>query len=317
MVKNVVNKIKELPLSKKIQIICAILLTICFIIVIPVYAWFTNQKKAAEMFKVQYPNALYINAAHREDQMYFDLDGININEYAKDPVTGMPIYRENANGELEGIKVEKFRYVFSVSGSSTDEFTLQMAHTTNNLFTYTLYEAEQYTSCTENDDEGGVPISYTLVGQDITGTQKTTTISETDKDRIVVYKQHSNSHNENRVQVIGDEFVDSAEDVIYYVRDEDATDKDSTGYKNKSGSHAIKSTSGSTNSYYNKTYGGNLNVEEHSVPLYWQKNYTITEDSNKNFCKYFVLEVTWNEREQGQQTEKETDMIYFSVKRIS
>ena len=306
--KNQIKKFKELTLSKKVQLITAILLTTGLITAIPVYAWFSNQKKAAEMYKVQYPNSLYINAAHREDQSNLKLDGININEYAKDPITGVLL----TDNEGEKIKVEKYQYVFSVSGSSTSEFTLQMAHTNNNLFTYTLYEADNYTSCTKNDENG--TITYTLVGQDITGTEKTTTIPDVNKDRIVKYTHKVNTHNENTLQVIGDTYVKNVESDLYYVRSSSEITGTNIGYKNQSGSLAIKSTD---NSFYTKTYGDNLNVEEHSVPLYWQGNISVTTDSNKNFCKYFVLEVTWNDNEQAAQTKKETDMVYFSVKRIS
>ena len=42
------------------------------------------------MFKVKYPNALYINAAHREDRINFKLDGIDVDN----------TYVENVDGTL-------------------------------------------------------------------------------------------------------------------------------------------------------------------------------------------------------------------------
>ena len=317
--KNIIKKYKELTLSKKVQLITAIILTVGLMSAIPVYAWFTSQKKAAEMYKVQYPNSLYINAAHREDQSNLKLDGININEYAKDPITGAVLVDENE----EKIKVEKYQYVFSVSGSSTSEFMLQMAHTNNNLFTYTLYEAENFISCTENNNNETV--TYTLNGQTITGSQKTATISEEDKNRIVKYTHKANTHNENTLQVIGDNYVNDTESDLYYVRNVSAISGTNIGYKNKDTSKPF-SENNTTNffakkdvndSFYSKTYGSNTNVDIRSVPLYWQGNISVTTDSNKNFCKYFILEVTWDDDEQAAQTAKETDMVYFSVKRIS
>lgn len=303
--KRIINKFKELSLVKRVQFIIAALLTAGLIAAMPVYAWFTSQKKAAEMYKVQFPNTLYINAAHREDQMYFNLDGININGYAKDPITGQPILDQSN----EKVKVDRYRYVFAVSGSNTTNFTLQMAHTTNNLFTYTIYEADQYTGCTEVEKEGAVT-GYTLTGLTLSGTSKTETIGAAYKDRVVVYQQHRNSHTENQLQVIGDSYVDSADTDLFYLRG--ALPIEGENYKNKSGSLAVKSKE---DTYYSKTYGNNTNVESHAVPLYWQKSFDVNSDNNKNFCKYFVLEVTWNEDEQANQTKKETDMIYFSVKR--
>ncbi len=43
------------------------------------------------MFKVKYPNALYINAAHREDRINFELDGIDVDN----------TYAERLDGSLE------------------------------------------------------------------------------------------------------------------------------------------------------------------------------------------------------------------------
>lgn len=314
--KKIIKKFSELTLSKKIQLITALILTTGLLVAIPVYAWFNRQKKAAEMFKVEYPNSLYINAAHREDKCYLKLDAININGYAKDSITG-EVLTENG----EKVKVTKYQYVFSVSGSSTSVFTLQMAHTNNNLFKYTLYEAENYASCVESTDNGET--NYTLSGNDINDTSKTTTISETDKDRIVKYKHKADTHNENQLQVIGDNYVNDVESDIYYVKSDSAISGENTGYQNEDTTHSFSSYSPTnyfartTDNYYTKTYGDNTNVEIHSVPLYWQGDINVITDNNKNFCKYFVLEVTWNDAEQATQTEKETDMIYFSVKRVS
>ena len=46
-IKNILKKLKKLPLRKKIQIATAAALTISLAVAIPVYAWFNNQKKAA------------------------------------------------------------------------------------------------------------------------------------------------------------------------------------------------------------------------------------------------------------------------------
>ena len=75
--KKIVHKIKELTAAKKIRLAVALLLTAAMMVAVPTYAWFSQQQKAAEMYKVQYPNSLYINAAHREDQIFFDLDAVN------------------------------------------------------------------------------------------------------------------------------------------------------------------------------------------------------------------------------------------------
>lgn len=284
--KNIIKRIMELSTPKKYQISIALVLSIALVVTIPVYAWFTNQKKAAEMYKVEYPNALYINAAHREDRIFFGLDGINVNEYQTD-----------SNGDIvkdandQPVKITNKRYIFSVSGANTNSFTLQMAHTNNNLFTYTVYAATQYTSNEASSTAGGQSAV------------------------IIPYTQHKNSHNENTIQVIGDTYVDSADTDLYYLKGDSVQGE----YKNNKDDYSAskKAVNSTDNKYYSRTYGSNTNVQDHSVPSYWQGDVSVTMDANKNFCSYFILEVTWDDTQQSAQTSKETDLIYFSVKRKS
>ena len=267
--KNMIKKFKGLTVSKKIQIIAAMTFTIALLVAIPVYAWFTNQKKAAEMFKVAYPNTLYINAAHREDQVNFALDGIDVNAYQTD-----------ANGNIvtgsndQPIKITEKRYVFSVSGANTNQFILQMAHTNNNLFTYKIYEA---TETTTKPSSGTTYVEYKATGK----------------------------HNENSMVFAGDSVSEG--DMLYYVKGSLVTGE----YKNVAAGSSIAKNN-DTN--YSKTYGDNTNVEEHAVPSYWQATIN-SEEANNQFCKHFILEVTWVDEVQASQTAKETDLVYFSVQR--
>lgn len=307
--KRIITRIKELPVSIRIQLFAAALLTAGLLAAIPVYAWFINQKKAAEMYKVEFPNALYVNAAHREDQAYFGLDGINIDEYALDPLTGDPLLDEND----KNIKVDKFRYVFSVSGSNTNTFMLQLAHTNNNLFTYTIYEAEQYPN--EKSlfltNEAG---EYVNGSNEVVAEENRVFKSGISKDNVVKYSQHSNSHNENKLKIVGDDYVDDATSDLFYVMSASPV---IGRYVNMSGTLASGALANPSDTYFNKTYGDYGNVEEHSVPSYWQATLNANPDSNKAFCKYFILEVTWSESQQETRTKKETDMVYISAKRLS
>lgn len=130
--KRIFEKIKGLTTARKIQLCAACILSVALAVAIPVYAWFSKQKKAAEMYKIQYPNSLYINAAHREDRMYFKLDTVGVNEYVKDE-HGDTVYE---NGKP--VFVTEKSYIFTVSGSNAERFILQMAHTNNNMFNYTI-----------------------------------------------------------------------------------------------------------------------------------------------------------------------------------
>lgn len=274
-------------------ILAAEIMAVALAVSIPAYAWFANQMKAAEMFKVGYPDALYINAAHREDRIFFDLDGIDINEYRLDPYTQKQITDVSGNA----IKVDQKMYAFSVSGSNTTAFRLQMAHTTNNLFTYTLYEADQFDNYSD-----------------------ALAAANDNTELIVRYDQNLDSHTENTIQVIGDIYSNTT-NTLYYVRKSTPL----TGsYRNSESSNNQLGIKDADNKYYAMTYGDDINVQANAVPKYWVSDVTLKTsgadkevDANKNFCKYFILVVTWDDNQQKQQTEKETDLVYFAVRRVN
>lgn len=328
LVKKMFKKFDSMKRRKKLEVVTAVTLTVCMLITLPSYAWFSQQRKSAEMFKVKYPNSLYINAAHREDRVFFDLGAIDVDGYEKDD-NGDPIYYYKSGGAVaytfdEGSSVPKTdeyghyiykkddttephkitdrQYVFSVSGTGMDSFILQLAHTNNNKFTYQVYEATQYS------DTSDIP-------------------SGTDSSRIVKYTTSKNSHNETKdLKIDYDPIDDGAEPVdMYYVRNEQPLDNDGSptpetdGYKNNNNSDlGIRD---SENFYYIETYDSYATnkVHEDAMPSYWQAAIDLTSaeiDANsRGFCKYFVLRITWDANEQKTQEKKETDMIYFSAKR--
>ena len=338
-IKKIFGRFDRLPLKRKMHLVTAVTLTVCMLITIPSYAWFNEQKKAAEMFKVEYPNALYVNAAHREDRIFFDLGPINVNANEKDKF-GNDIYYSKADGQPNYIrvndviqtdengaylyitdptqsethKISKMQYVFSVSGSGTNSFKLQLAHTTNNQFIYTVYDATQYqykkgaTGLTAEQQEAQVPAG-------------------TNDDRIVEYKVNENSHTENKLIVPSDPSDEPAfPSTLYYVRSassigmtsENKKEVDLPGvtYKKIIGKTLSDSA---TEKYYTKTYEQYTDVNEYAVPIYWQKTVTLhdseIDENQKTFCKYYILEVTWNDAQQATMTNKETDMVYISVGR--
>lgn len=305
--KKIINKIRALSLSKKVQLGIAIVLTLAVIVSVPIYAWFTSQKKAAEMFKVKYPNSLYINAAHREDRIYFNLDGINTNSYLQDldgeyikqtNTTTDPISGETTSEDVL-IPINHKYYVFSVSGSNTSNFILQLAHTNNNKFTYKVYAAVQK----DNEIDAKAEIDNY---NSLTKTEQMA--------RLIKYKTHANSHSENTMQLDGDEYVDDQESDLYYARSAIAL---SLNELNADAVYSKQAEDDPTNQYYKETFGKvdpNTNVQVSSIPTYAQVNVPV-EAANKDFCKYFILEVGWDSTEQLGQTSKETDMVYLSVMR--
>ena len=285
-IKNFTGYCKKLSLKSKIQIICVVAATGALAAAVTSYAWFNSQKKAAELYKISYPNSLYINAAHREDQFYFDLGEININDYIQ-TYDGKWISDENTYTETtdksQALKITKKRYVFSVSGSNTTSYKLQLAHTTNNPFTYTIYNAAQY----ELED---IP-------------------EEASAKDIVKYKCHANSHTENPLVAVSDDIIDNNSTAdMYYVIGSEVT---FTPLNQGNDGLAIKN---SQDEYYVSNYDDNTNVQKNAVPLYSQAICDANFDSNKKFCNYYILEITWDE---SAISNKETDLVYFSVQRTS
>ena len=282
--KGIFKKFDMLPQKKKMALVTAIVMTLSLIITIPAYAWFNEQKKAAELYKVEFPNALYLNAAHREDRMYFNMNAIS--PYKIDPVTG-GLAHDN-DGKV--IPVTSQQYVFSVSGKNTQKYTLQLAHTNNNQFTYTIYPA------TEN-------------------ASKPSGVSD---DYIVEYKLNANSRNENELGSINNDTYDKNDGttIKYYVRSTSpVSTSTSHGYLNNVTTNPMKAKNNDT--YYAENYPNSMtNVDDDDIPSYWLSDeIPVESDSNKKFCHYYVLEVTWGNRPSSGIENKETDMVYITAER--
>lgn len=279
----VINKFKKLNLHKKIQLIIALVLTIALMVVIPVFAWFTNQKKAAEMYKIEYPNSLYINAAHREDRIYFDLDELNLDEYYLGDDGRPKNFNDDPEGTPEYHKKTYKLYAFSVSGEGTKKYTLQLAHTNNNELTYTIYEASQ----TDVKPAGIESIDY------------------------VHYERHMGvgDNTENPYTFTDDLTVKDA----YYTLGSEVTGE----IKNQDTTDPILALKDVNDKYYQKTYGEeNTNVQVNCVPTYWQANITLSgsdiDRNTKRFHKYYIVKVEWTG---DHKNTKETDLLYIAVKR--
>lgn len=116
------------------------------------YAWFTNQRKLATITKVNAPISLVIGAGAKESSLNIDLGGIDVEDESK-----------------------KKDFVFSVySDESVEKYKLQLAHTSNIEFEYTIYKAEEHMTDPGNDrteyvDESGITRYYTKKGDALSG----------------------------------------------------------------------------------------------------------------------------------------------------
>ena len=293
----ITSKIKNMSPGKKNQLVAAVALTLALAIVLPVFAWFTNQKKAAEMYKIEYPNTLFLNAAHREDCTNFEINGINADEVLTDYWKHPILY----NGSEQ--KITSKYYVFNVTGDSIDKFTIQLAYTTNNPFTYELYAAKELSE--EPSQTSGTEVNfveYSLTGETVDGMPSLSGES-----------YHINAR---------------PPDIMYYQIDTSVTE----GYPEGEGPYTpgryygryLNSTDGTDadrdpqNSYYEMAYSDYSNTHQDAKPVYWQATNVSAFPGSGNpnklaFSRHFILKVKWNAGEL-KNTQKETDIIYISVK---
>ncbi|ADU20909.1 hypothetical protein [Ruminococcus albus] len=279
----VFNKIKNLKLKEKIQLIMALLLTLAIIVSIPVYAWFNHQRQIAELQRIKTPDLLYISAAYAEDVKYFQIPSIDVAD--------------------ENNTKHRQVFPFAVAGEYVPEFTLQLAHTTNIPFTYKIYEAEYY------DTESAARTAINTKNQSIA--------EEADK---LSYEYDAVKYDVKAKWTMLDEYTLSqrtlnAGDTLYLVKGNQV----SGSYLNSttSGNRLIASNKYHPETYKDgdSTYG---QVQTYAEPLYWQSR-KISSVPNPSgwggnpFFKTFVIEISWDPSEV--QNDKETDMIYISAYR--
>ncbi len=121
-------------MKKKIMLIISLVCTIASIIVIPVFAWFSNRREAAVMAKINSPTTLYLYAGgQQEDAAYINLGDIEIDE-------------DSLNDESKRFK----EYIICISGKDVSFYDIQLAHTTNIPFSYELYHAYDVTDSDNN-----------------------------------------------------------------------------------------------------------------------------------------------------------------------
>ena len=254
--KTILNKLST---GKKIQLVAIILLVIASVGVIPTFAWFSNRKQAATMAKVNSPAKLSIKSGNAEDIIQFEMSNIDV-----------------GNGSEAG---EEY-FVFCVEGEDVSKYNLQIAHTTNINFTYTLYRA--------HSDNAG----------------------------MVVYKDKDQAIHRYRK---ADEFVDNENANAYggyiYAIEVDGRLMATNNYTEESYSDSNYADGSGTNHvqyyaeplYWQTKASIQANALDDSIPY---NEYTGEEN---RFLNYFVLEVSWGAGDIPDGNSKETDLIYITA----
>ena len=128
---NMNSKTKK-PYRKKFIYLISTTIAVFMVFSLSVYAWFSiSQAEIASYIPVASPQALYIGAGHAEIvngtiEEYEDVRYLYISEV--DVTEGLPY------GD----------YLFCVCGRSVSSFKIQLAYTTNNQFSYEIYQATEY-----------------------------------------------------------------------------------------------------------------------------------------------------------------------------
>ena len=309
---SIAKKFVNLSKGKKIQVVIASILTVCAFAAAPVYAWFRWQQQAARYDKISSPNSLYICAARREDAKYFDIGRVDVKAYWKD------------SNQVAQQRATYQDYVFSVAGDYVTSYSLQLAHTTNNNYTYTIYRADVTNENPASDTK--------YLGRD-----------------FIEYDIH-NSFDPAEIADIAEspvyEDLETGDSLYYYVKKDDnstlislnatdPTESDTSkvipstytigGKKVKYNGHYLNWNSefqaNTAGKYHIATYEGGENgysaVNPHAEPLYWQATGIQGGNAvNRNsFYHEYILRVSWTNDgvNQATSTYKDTDVIYITV----
>ena len=135
----IIDDFKKLRRRQKAELIAASVLTAALLIALPVYAWFSYNKNLETLTKIQEPGEIIIRSGR----------SLKLDE--ADPIV---------NFEMQDIDIEAIsegrpqQYVFSVMpGEYSIGYDIQLAHTTNIPFTYTLYKATEVDTTNKTEEQ--------------------------------------------------------------------------------------------------------------------------------------------------------------------
>lgn len=298
----VLQKLKSLSTSTKIQLLIALILTVALVVAIPVYAWFTNERKIAELAKIKAPDDLYINAAHREDVIYLDMTSVNVSN----KVPGKDQY------------ITSQSFVFTVSGEWVNSYTLQIEHTTNTPFRYSFHKGILYKSLDDlkEADPAGYEETYGENYADMYEKPDTITgaLPYVEYTATNVFDQEELSKIAKERWGDADLDIDDGEKYFVWIGDEITNiDGDQGEYFNMTGSGTANRYANDT--YTDKSYESGTYYQRYANPVYWQLNKIKASDSSNKgnpFYNTYVIKLDWTGVDTSKY-KKETDIFYISA----
>lgn len=295
----ILQKYRNMSKPNRIIALAATFFTIAAMIALPVVAWFSHQRKVAELQAIKTPDLLYISAARAEDVKYFDISSIDV-------------------GESTSTEPPQQLYAFAVSGQYVSSFTLQFAHTTNNQFKYKIYEAELLTY-TDTVDGKEVQVPYTTeegakaAYQTLKDPDNTWTAAELNTHFESDVVSHDVNEQWSLIETSLSQRVGLTSDMtVYFVKKGDPI-KDENDYNNKT---TVEGRLVATDKYHEDCYEDYGQVNQYAEPLIWQSGSIQSVDDPstwgaKPFIKTFILDVSWDRSKISNN--KETDMIYIAA----
>jgi len=301
-------------MTQKIEIIISLVLALALFIAVPTFAWFNGQTQMAKLAKIKAPDDLYINAAHREDKIYLDMKSIDVTKKFK-----------NSSNEDQFVTSKNF--VFSISGNYVNSFTLQMEHTTNNPYSYTICEGTIYkaymnangtlqkTTYIDNGEEREVDKILNInTGKTIAEEHSDyATLNLDGSPKYVEYiaTNSFDAEEASKVTFPSETITITAGDTLYIYVGSEIT--------NKAGAHGsyLNKTDGArtaNSSLTGKSYGSYENYNIYVNPVFWQlKGIEGGATKGQPFYKTYVINVSWTGINNISSYDKETDIMYISV----
>lgn len=277
LMKTIQLKWKGLSRSKKIQASAAAVVTLVLVIGLPVFAWFTSERKTATVIKINAPTTIKIGAGNEEPVEMIDLSNINVEEYLDE---------ESKTLKTEGT------YVFCVTGKYLSKYDLQIARTTNIDFDYELYRVDS----AKYDD---------VITHGITSKPAAENGYE-----IAEYKSELDGNTYYYPYQISDSTDDKTQGNVT-AKGEFLNAKTENNHTIGNGEEKIDgSTTFHTHNY--EDYG---HVNQYAEPLYWQvKGLPVTgQVGDAGFVDYYVLKIKWENK--NLTNNKETDMLYITARK--
>ncbi|MBR7084759.1 MAG: hypothetical protein IKI37_06255 [Oscillospiraceae bacterium] len=299
---------KEISKKQKVQVVIAASLTLLLTVQLPVMAWFQKQREAARFERINAPNTLFITAAHREDSKNLVMDDITVD--GKWIVNG------------EEVEMSYQDYVFAVAGDYVENFTLQLAHTTNNPYTYEIFEA---------DPTIGAPKTGEVIGRDYVVYKVTdirpselpeiadnvgTKIETEGGEKVIYYrvkKTEMTVEGENGTSSTISKAVTLNQESDLKEGETNKCSYSENGSVTYDGQYLNMGNDGKAdNTFNNLTYSSYSHYDQRVQPLYWQcTNIPGSSGVSKNsFYREYILRVYFNSTS---TTYKDTDVVYITA----